>query len=514
MLPDPIEPENYSIDEMMERLQGKGSDSDGPNGELVTRSDGSQAVRVRKRKRRSSQPQKTEKKTNQKLRVIQLTVAIVTLLMIGLFLIGFTLYTNSTPYREGLLRKIGISSGAEATLNEFRVSPTGAHASSATFTWPEGNILRNLQLSEIRAEISPLSFVGKSWNGEEISAKRGKLILGSPASGADKPPAVMAPGSRPVSFDRFEVLKLDVIMGQPAEPSLQLLETEASLYPKNISGRPELRLNRGKLIMKGWPNLRLNRALMEIRGPETEIISMRVYDQQDERGIFELSGTLHPFNSTQPSTLALGMQSYLLDALTGSGLKDFFSGRVDSRPVADSNYLTFVPTESDSVTLTVAFNGTTHTPVEISKFPFLHLFAQAFGDEWFKRPVFDTTSSGIFHREDGNDRLSDLNFESKGRMAVKGDVQTTKDGKLQGTLKIGISEANVAASPAPRLGELFSQPSNGFRWITLEISGTPSQPVDNFEALYHAAGNNQPPAATTSPTDSKVPSFEDLTRPK
>ncbi|MEY3896152.1 MAG: hypothetical protein RLZZ214_1672, partial [Verrucomicrobiota bacterium] len=56
----PSEPEKYSIDEMMDRL--KSSPPPNPeDGELVIRPDGTQAIRVKRRKRRTSQPVKREK---------------------------------------------------------------------------------------------------------------------------------------------------------------------------------------------------------------------------------------------------------------------------------------------------------------------------------------------------------------------------------------------------------------------------------------------------------------------
>ena len=51
--PQPSEPEKYSIDEMIDRLKNPPDEEPIEKGELVTRADGSQAIRVRKRKRRS-----------------------------------------------------------------------------------------------------------------------------------------------------------------------------------------------------------------------------------------------------------------------------------------------------------------------------------------------------------------------------------------------------------------------------------------------------------------------------
>ena len=79
----PSEPEKYSIDEMMDRL--KAVPSENPDeGELVTRSDGSQAIRVRKRKRRSTQPHKEERHRTRRTRIIQVSAALIFLFIAAL----------------------------------------------------------------------------------------------------------------------------------------------------------------------------------------------------------------------------------------------------------------------------------------------------------------------------------------------------------------------------------------------------------------------------------------------
>ena len=57
MSEQPSEQRSYSVDEMMERLrEGEREKRNQPQGELVTRPDGSQVMRVRRRKRRTRQP--------------------------------------------------------------------------------------------------------------------------------------------------------------------------------------------------------------------------------------------------------------------------------------------------------------------------------------------------------------------------------------------------------------------------------------------------------------------------
>jgi len=93
----PGEPEKYSIDEMMDRLKTPASETS-DDGELVTRADGSKAIRVRKRKRRSSQPHKEETHRNRKARIVQVSAALVLVFAAALAVGAAVIYSNSSPF--------------------------------------------------------------------------------------------------------------------------------------------------------------------------------------------------------------------------------------------------------------------------------------------------------------------------------------------------------------------------------------------------------------------------------
>jgi len=81
-----VEPESYTLDQMMERLKERGNEE----GELVTRADGTQALKVKKRKRRSEQPHKEAAKRQQKIRLFQLGLVFFSLLWAGSHSCWFT----------------------------------------------------------------------------------------------------------------------------------------------------------------------------------------------------------------------------------------------------------------------------------------------------------------------------------------------------------------------------------------------------------------------------------------
>ena len=94
------EPENYSIDDMMDRLRTRGGGPRDGEAKLVTREDGTQAYKMRKRKRRSVQPKKEKEKRDRTMRVAQVVGAVGLVAGFGLVLLGSWIYLNTPAYHQ------------------------------------------------------------------------------------------------------------------------------------------------------------------------------------------------------------------------------------------------------------------------------------------------------------------------------------------------------------------------------------------------------------------------------
>lgn len=507
----PSEPEKYSIDEMMDRLKVPAS-SNSEEGELVTRSDGSQAIRVRKRKRRSSQPHKDAKVRTRRSRIVQVTAALVLLCVAGLLIGVAIVCSNSTPFRKGLTEKIQQATGATAEVQMFRMNPKTANAGSIALQWPEGNALKSLTLRGVTAEIFPASFLGKSFTGEEATASAGVLTLELPATGQPRVLPDFLAASPTLDFSRLRVPQMQIVMGDPAAPFLKLSDAEASLSPRNVNGNPQLSLYQGKMRVRGWPELQLDRALVVFRGNETEIVGLRMQYGKDDRGSFELAGKVTPF-SEQPSTLAVKLDFFDLAGLAGPELGALIQGKVDSQPVTQSNFLTFRTAVNPDPVLDIALRVSPTSKIELHGFPFLSGLAESM-DVWFQKPVFEGEAAAVFHREGNIATLRGIDFVSKDRMALRGKISVSPDFSLSGQLEVGVATNMIASANTTRFGSLFGPPEQGFRWITLKIGGSTSAPTDNFKDLYLATT----PTATRGkelPADDQAPSsFEELTRPR
>ena len=503
------EPEKYSIDEMMDRLKNRPAEDPVEDGELVTRSDGSQAIKVRKRKRRSHQPHKEEVKHNRRARMIQVSGAFI-LLLLGTFIAGAAIvYANSAPFRESLLKKISSSSGANVELQQFRMNPTSANANRLILKWPSGNALSELSLIGVRAEVFPASFLGKSMVGEEVIAGEGTLSIRIPQEGKPSREVPPVEGAAPVRFKRYAVPKFHVLMGDITAPIISMRNSEGSFHPYNPNGRAQLLLNRGDLAITGWPKLRMDRSHIEFRDAEVDVVGMRLLHDTDTRGVFEMTGTVSTYNASRASTLSVHLESFLVAGLVGPELGRLFSGRLDTVESAKSNYLSFSPGASPDASLVVSFRGSLTSAFEINGFPFLGGLAQTLDDKWFASPSFESDISGTLRRANGTVVFSDLSFENKDRMALRGSVSMAPNRMLSGNLEVGIAEAMIQASRNKRLNAMFGPPREGFRWLTLTIGGTSANPTDNFKALFESADTLEKAAPSSG-----IPSFEDLTRPE
>lgn len=509
-MPAPSEPEKFSIDEIIDRLKNPPDEEPISEGELVTRADGSQAIRVRKRKRRSQQPQKDEFRQLRRSRMIQIT-GVLLLILMAVFAVGSAIvYANSAPFRKNVIRMIGASSGARVELERFRVNPTRANAGQLVLTWPEGNALRELSVRGIGAAIAPSSFFGKSLAGEEVTSTDGILSLGVPQEGE---PARATPASGgeplPIRFNRYAISKLQVRFGDPAQPLVHVRDSEGSFQPVNANDRPQLLLNRGDITIRGWPKIRLDRSHIEFRGGDVDIVGMRLLHENDSRGIFELAGTVSPYASARPSNLSVRLESFLLSGVLGPEMGRLFSGRIDTLLTAKSNSFSFTPGPDPSPTLALSFHNSPVSPIELQGFPFLSSLARMLEDNWFERPVFETDATGTLRRTDSSVVIGDLQLEHKGRMAIRGNVTMTQDRRLSGNLEVGIAEAMAQAAANRRLDAIAGPPKDGFRWFTLKIAGSATAPADNFLDLLDASKVPAKPAPAPG-----VPTFEELTAPE
>jgi len=508
----PSEPEKYSIDEMMERLKSIPSAESDAAGERVVRADGSEAIKVRKRKRRSEQPKKEIQKQTRRARILQV-VASTILIVLALLAAGSALaYSNSPAFREGLLKKILTSTGGTPEIGTFRMNPRTANAGRLNLQWPKGNVIDTLSTTGLTAEIDPSSFLGKAMTGEEITVTNASLKLQLPDLDQPLVTPSRSEAGVPISFKRYRTPKFDMTYGTPAVISLS--QSEASLYPNSTSSRLQFSLKGGALTLPGWPKLDLDRAFMEFRGKEIDIVSINLIDPSGRDGTFEFAGTLSPYSPDRPSSLSVEIKDYPVSSILGPDFDKLFIGNIDSVSSTKSNFYSFYPSAKPAQKLSIAFRKNLASVFEVSKFPFLFSLARTLEDQWFQQPSFlGEDASATIIREKGTVTIQDINFQSKGRLALRGSVSLSRTKALSGELEVGVAENMiVSAENSPRLKTLFGPVRDGYCWLTINISGTAANPQDDFKDLFLATPVTKPKDGAES--DYEGSTFEELTKPR
>ena len=223
--------DHYSVDEMMAQLKRHNRDKDQQDkikdGELVTRPDGSQVIKVKKRRRRSKQP---SKKTNPKLK----WAIIGTASALAMALVAFTIFIiakyNGTSFKEKTEISISKLIAADSTkLEQLRVTPLSAAASKATISWDKESFFQSATFSDIKADLKVTSFLSRAWNGEEILADSGTIQLQLPEQNRTESIASTISNYR---FKSYRCEKLDLLFGDDENaPSLKSLSASLQQLP-------------------------------------------------------------------------------------------------------------------------------------------------------------------------------------------------------------------------------------------------------------------------------------------
>lgn len=495
------EPEKYSIDDMMDRLNGRNPSENQP--ELVTRRDGSQAMKVRKRKRRTKQELAEKNKRNHRIRVIQFAGFAVLLVLLGLAAGIGIINANSTSFRESLLGKLEDSSGAKVSLNQFRMNPASANANEVDFEWPEGNALAGLRVQAVKAKIAPASFLGRAFSGEEIVAARGKLTLRAPGDLHSIRHRAAPEGESSVMFQRYSIPVMDIFFGDADGARRFLKGTEVSLFPGAASGQAEVRLRGGLFEFDEWPPMTLDRSYIKVIGDVFQIQNMRftvpraANDKTVDKGFMDFTGSISPLEAGATHTLQASVQDLRLSCLVGSDFSRFLIGNVDAREIPNSNFLTFSPATPESAVLELTLTNSADSRINLGGFRFLSQLSAVLDDSWYEFPNFDDEVTLIVKRAGAGVSVEGIKLASRGRMAVRGSVTNSKDGGISGKLRIGLPETMIAASEDKRLDLMFGQVREGYRWLDLEVGGTSPLPEDNFREQYLKA----PVSPDESPID-------------
>lgn len=507
------EPENYSIDDMMDRLRSRGEGGRDGEAELVVREDGTQVYRMRKRKRRSHQPKKEKEKRQRRFRVAQVVTAVALVATTGLALLGSIIYLNSAAYQESILTRIRTWTGAEPHLTQFRMSPVNAAADSVELVWPESSMLRSLKLNGVRADLRISSIFGGAWKGSEMLASGGgTLVLGRPTGNPAVAKAARE-GDCPFQF-RYRSPNFNVLMGGPESPAVRVQSTEVSIAVLDPAATTaNLQFEGGTLTMAGWGDFGLNFASFQVEPAGVRLATVRLAPGGGSKGEIEI------FNPKQvplavengESEMAVRLDRVPLATLLGPAFGKWISATVETREGAPDGSFLMKGGSSPSVSCRIPFHATATSESSASLLPLFGILAEQVNESWYQSPTFDLGFSGTAVRDKAASGLEDLTMEARGRLMITGQVMADAGGVLDGSLEIGLPASALTDASVPfRL--VFRRKEGGHAWATVRISGTGAKPLDDLQQQLDQATASAAPASGGK--DVLEDEFRDLTTPE
>jgi len=459
--------DHYSVDEMMDRLKRhKGSEdkeNDMKDGELITRSDGSQVIKVRKRKRRSQQ---APKETNPQFKWAAMGI-------VGglvLFSLAFTIFIitkyNGASFKEKT--EIAITKVLKANLTELsqlKVTPISATAAEANASWNEDSFYHKATFSTIKADIRTTSFFSDSWHGDEILSEKGIIQLQIPQQ--NRPQRIENNTSK-YRFQSYRCAALDIIFGSTKQPpSIKGLHATLQQLPNT---QYQVSFNNGVVNIPHWPELNISSGIVTLR-PSNAEIEARLSANNNHKGELIIKGIVYK-DREQPIVLDVKSITYPLVDLLGKDLGHLIKGEINS----DMGSLSYNPSEKgqDSIAFIMPFNS---DQLHLQQLPMLNDLRDLTGKSHYLHPSFNYCRGSIIRSDEGVS-LQNLKLISAQLLSVEGSIAMDHEGHLSGDLKIGIpSRLFDDKNPAPKI---FSSPINGYIYTEVKIGGSIHNPHDDL----------------------------------
>lgn len=462
--------ENYSLDEMMNRLkkdkQHERRSNRARDGELVTREDGTKMVKVRRKKRRSSQSSKKKKsQSNPKLKWAALGTVTALLILLAAGTIIIIAKFNGRKFKEATEANICELSGADSTtFTQLRVTPISAKANKTELTWAQDSFIKDAEFSTINAKIKATSFFTNDWIGEEIVASKGKVHLQTPSTTAQASVEKML---SPYQFDAYRCSELDLNFGsEPGSPAIHDLQVSLRQIAPDVH---QLVFKDGTLKIKNWPELELYSGVVTLN-PEHSEIETLLKSETSLNGELTITGSI-PKQTSTAAKLEVKTRSYPIQELLGKELGRLIKGEIES----ERGFISYDYTKpgSQGLSLTLPF---TASEILCEDFPMFKDLKNLTGDTQFIRPVF-SSCEGTISRTSSGVRLHNLQWTSRGLLTMTGEIAVDAKKQLSGTLTVGVAKTAFPHREAP---SIMSEPVNGYHQIEVTLSGHIQNPNDNL----------------------------------
>lgn len=496
--PTPEQKEQYSLNEMLRALRDQERQKE-EKGEIVTRSDGSIARKVKRRRRRSDQPE-TDKAAPEKVKkriVVKILIAAAICLFALLGFLALILSFNTKAYSEKAEVRAGEWTGAEVELNGLKLMPTSVKMSEASFTWPQTSYFRSLNLKRLDGHAGLLSFFGATMGGLEVGGTVGELMIAMPS-------AVGAVGTHyedekfPFNFGRYFCDTLDVGFGESNVLALK----GASVSLRHLGDKGwRASIDQGILSLKGWEDFPIANGMVHFRDGEVELASLTLErpsrDASAVSGSLKLSGII-PLTEGKSTTLPIEASGFPAEKLFGKQMGRLFDGLIRNS-TGEITY-TMGNESFDEIELHYVADY-----LEMVNFPFLLDLRELFPGEGYDTIQFESDVEGTLRVRPEGVAIEKIKMSHKKTFRLNGNLIVSPAGELAGNLTLWINHGLIVAEPRLKSYPGLNKVEKAFSRVDFEVGGTMDAPTDTFRT---AAGLRVALPGVREPT--AAPPGEDL----
>ncbi len=461
------------LDEMMRNLK-KGANQKRSEkieaGELVVRADGSEAIKVKSKKRRSVQPKEESEKKSIKRKVV-IIAGVIGVLLLSVITFSVLLgYFNGNRFKSKVSETIVNISGADVELGKLDISADSAKLTKIDLNWLGGStVLKSLRLEGVNADYGVLAFIGTGWSGSTVGVERAELKLEMEQSN----PRLNTNIERPVDFkfDLYQCSILDVDFGKG---SLWDFKGGMASYRQSEEGEGQFSVDGGKFTVPMFGVFNVKNGLLSFKPNQAELYLG--LESEDHSGILNLDGTCG-YTKGDLVELKTDLQDYSLNEWVDPKVRRFLSGKILS---GEGTFKVNVG-DIDSFDILTKLKM---RELRVNDFEFISTIAQLLEDSSYTSPVFRGKSTLIMRRSKGVSAFTDIDLKQKSLMRIKGNFRIDENNLMTGSLKVGLPVMVLATKNGKEIKKVFAEDDGEYVWADVNLGGEVSLPADDLDEQF------------------------------
>jgi len=489
--------ENIPLDEMMSNLK-KGADQKRAikieGGERVVRADGSEAIKVKTKKRRTNQPKSKVKVKSIKRKVIFVTSLIgVALLSVILFtvLLG---YYNGSKFKAKVSDSIAVFSDAEVELGKLDVSAKSGKLSHLDLQWAKSNsLLGSLNFKQIVASYGIVAFVGGDSGDSSISIDEGTLDLRL----LDSKPNLKMGVDTPLDL-KFALCECDNFNINFGASSLWSFKNGVVSYRSDQDVTNQFNIGGGEFTVPYLGVFKVNNGILSCSGQGIEVyLDLRATEHSGRVSIDGVSG----YNKGGLVHLKTEIKDYPLREWIDPKTRRFFNGKVRSGEGE-------IKTTVGSVKAFETKTDFIMRLAQINDFEFISTIANKIDDEYYTSPVFTDESKITVDANSDYIRFSNIDLRQNGQFRIKGNVKISAANEITGNVQVGLPVTVISNKKIDGLQKIFKDNDGEYIWADVVMGGDLSYPSDDLDEQFERVLGGESKPKPLSPEDR----FKELTQ--